>query len=319
MPSTEGTRHPLVMISAMYENGGNTTHRYLDGHPELLVYPFESQLGTASVRDRWSALYPVKYRWPVFRLGADLATQFESIIDEECRVRVRTPFVSKFRDHPFGLDDGDRKRRFIAMLDGTQPSPGDLVAAFFAATFDAWTDLRRSGLERLTVGYSPIFGVDAERFLEEMPGSHVLHVVRNPWSAYAETKRRPAPLSLAHYIEGWVVLQTLVLAASRRFADRITVLRFEDLCHDPGAALRPVCERIGIDAGALVLAPTWNGTPLTEVYPWGTIRRPTTEENERTAAELTPDEAAEVARRAHPLLDAFAYTDVGATRRAAAG
>jgi hypothetical protein len=80
-----------------------------------------------------------------------------------------------------------------------------------------------------------------------------------------------------------------------------------------------VCERIGIDAGALVLAPTWNGTPLTEVYPWGTIRRPTTEENERTAAELTPDEAAEVARRAHPLLDAFAYTDVGATRRAAAG
>ena len=49
MPSTEGTRHPLVMISAMYENGGNTTHRYLDGHPELLVYPFESQLGTASV------------------------------------------------------------------------------------------------------------------------------------------------------------------------------------------------------------------------------------------------------------------------------
>ena len=77
MPSTQRTRHPLVMISAMYENGGNTTHRYLDGHPELLVYPFESQLGTGLVRDRWSALYPVKYRWPVFRLGADLAAQFE--------------------------------------------------------------------------------------------------------------------------------------------------------------------------------------------------------------------------------------------------
>ena len=234
-------------------------------------------------------------------------------------MRVRTPFVSKFREHPFGLDDTDRAHRFIAMLEGTQPSPGDLVEAFFAATFDAWTDLRRSGREHVMVGYSPIFGVDAERFLEEMPGGHVLHVVRNPWSAYAETKRRPKPLSLAHYIEGWVVVQMLVLAARQRFADRITVMRFEDLCADPGAALAPVCARIGIDPAELILTPTWNGTPLTEVFPWGTIRRPTTEENELTAAELTPAEAADVARLAQPLLDSFGYTDVGATKRAARG
>ena len=35
----------LLMLSAMYENGGNTVHRFLDGHPEMYVYPFESQLG----------------------------------------------------------------------------------------------------------------------------------------------------------------------------------------------------------------------------------------------------------------------------------
>jgi len=39
----------LPMKGAMYENGGNTTHRLLDGHPELYVYPFESQLGTRHV------------------------------------------------------------------------------------------------------------------------------------------------------------------------------------------------------------------------------------------------------------------------------
>ena len=27
----------LLMLGAMYENGGNTTHRFLDGHPELFV------------------------------------------------------------------------------------------------------------------------------------------------------------------------------------------------------------------------------------------------------------------------------------------
>ena len=42
---------PLLMLGAMYENGGNTTHRFLDGHPELFVYPFESQLGTRLVTD----------------------------------------------------------------------------------------------------------------------------------------------------------------------------------------------------------------------------------------------------------------------------
>jgi hypothetical protein len=55
------------------------------------------------------------------------------------------------------------------------------------------------------------------------------------------------------------------------------------------------------------------------VYPWGTIRRPTTEENEITAAELTSAEAADVARLAQPMLDSFGYADVGAMRRAARG
>ena len=40
----------LLMISAMYENGGNTTQRLLDGHPELFSYPFESQPGTQARR-----------------------------------------------------------------------------------------------------------------------------------------------------------------------------------------------------------------------------------------------------------------------------
>src|SRR2546429_143272 len=60
----------LLMLSAMYENGGNTTHRFLDGHPQMFVYPFESQIGTRLVNDALSSTFPVKYRWPVFALDA---------------------------------------------------------------------------------------------------------------------------------------------------------------------------------------------------------------------------------------------------------
>ena len=56
----------LLMLSAMYENGGNTMHRFLDGHPQMFVYPFESQLGTKLVQDHLTSMFPVKYRWPAF-------------------------------------------------------------------------------------------------------------------------------------------------------------------------------------------------------------------------------------------------------------
>ena len=63
-------RFRFLMLGAMYENGGNTTHRFLDGHPQMYVYPYESQIGTRMVNDHMSSLFPVKYRWPVFALDA---------------------------------------------------------------------------------------------------------------------------------------------------------------------------------------------------------------------------------------------------------
>ncbi len=98
----------LLMLSAMYENGGNTTHRFLDGHPQMFVYPFESQLGTKLVQDHLTSMFPVKYRWPAFALEATPWQDYKAIIDEECKVRARTPNVSKFRHTPFDFSDDER-------------------------------------------------------------------------------------------------------------------------------------------------------------------------------------------------------------------
>jgi len=54
-------------------------------------------------------------------------------------------------------------------------------------------------------------------------------------------------------------------------------------------------------------APSWNGTRLDEVYPWGTIRTPTPEANRTTAELLSPAERSEVRTRAGHYLDAFDY------------
>ena len=143
----------LIMISAMYENGGNTTHRLLDGHPELFVYPFESQLGTRYVNDFLSSMYPLKYRWPVFPSGISAADAYQLIIDEECKIRTLTPFVSKFRDADFEMSDRDRKQLFIDQLNGKHINSSNAVAAFFISTFRAWKNYQKSGKEKIYVGY----------------------------------------------------------------------------------------------------------------------------------------------------------------------
>jgi hypothetical protein len=297
----------LLLLSAMYENGGNTTHRLLDGHPEMFVYPFESQLGTKLVHDPLASLFPVKYRWPVFDLAATPAADYHAIIDEECKVRARTPHVSKFRHVSFELSDEERKRIYVEMISRTGRSRSANVEAFFRSTFEAWRDHRRSGAEDVYVGYSPIVVVDAEKVLDELPSAHVAHVVRNPWSAYADTKKRPVPLSLAAYLLGWTVSQYHALLCRERYPDRFHLLRFEDVVAEPRETLGKLCERLGCETADTLTTPSFNGEPLQEVYPWGTIRSATPEANRATALELDASEREEVRLRAWPYLEPLGY------------
>lgn len=299
----------LLMIGAMYENGGNTTHRCLDGHPELFVYPFESQLGTRLVQDHLSSTYPVRYRWPVFPLDGTPAGDYQLIIDEECKVRSRTPNVSKFRHHAFDMSDDERRELYVNEIKDVGRSRPANVRAFFRATFDAWHDLNRTGGERIYVGYSPILVVDAVKILDEMPDAHFLHVVRNPWSAYADTRKRPVPLPLSTYLLGWSINQYFALLAARAHPERMHIVRVEDVMADSTAALTPLCESLGIEIVESLRAPSWNGQELEEVYPWGTIRRAEPAANLATAHELTADEQAEVGARAWQYLDVFGYSN----------
>jgi hypothetical protein len=300
---------PLLMISAMYENGGNMVHRFLDGHPELFVYPFESQLGTRLVNDGLSAMFPVKYRWPVFALDASPAADYHAIIDEEAKVRARTPQVSKFRHVPFDFSDEERRAHYLRRIAQSGRSAGNNVGAFFRATFEAWKDFRRSGRERVYVGYSPVIVVDAARILAAMPNAHLLHVVRNPWSAYADTKKRPVPLPLESYMLAWCINQHAALLAREQFPGRMHIVRTEDVCAGPRAALSPLCRALGIAPGPSLDAPSWNGAMLDEIYPWGTIRSATAEANRATAAELSAEEQAAVRRHAGLFLEPFGYSD----------
>ena len=297
----------LLMIGAMYENGGNTTHRFLDGHPQMFVYPFESQIGTKYVNDMMSSLFPLKYRWPVFTLNSTPYEDYKAIIDEECKVRARTPHVSKFRHIPFDFDDNERCAIYQQHVSTSGRSAADNVAAFYRATFDAWKDYHRSGRELFYVGYSPIITIDADKILTDLPQAHILHVVRNPWSAFADTSKRPVPLSLPNYLLGWTLNQYFALLYKDKYPDRVHIVRAEDIMRDSKEMLGAVCGKLGLETSDSLTKVTWNGGELKEVYPWGTIRVPTPEANLATARELNAAQIDEIRLRARPYLEAFDY------------
>lgn len=297
----------FLMLSAMYENGGNTVHRFLDGHPQMYVYPFESQIGTRLVQDHLTSMYPVKYRWPVFGLDSTPYQDYKAIIDEECKVRARTPRVSKFRHTPFDFNDDERCSIFVEKVEATGRSRANNVAAFYRATFEAWKDFKRTGKEEIYVGYSPIIAVDADKIVGELPHGHVLHVVRNPWSAYADTKKRPVPMSLEQYITAWVTTQYHALVFRGLYPQRVHIVRYEDVIADPSIALGKICQELGLTVSDSLKEPTWNSDPLEEVYPWGTIRRATEAANKETAEELSAEEIERVRAWTGPYLDTFDY------------
>jgi hypothetical protein len=205
------------------------------------------------------------------------------------------------------MNDKERKARFVAHMAGKPRTRANLVEAFFRASADAWKDYRRSGKESTYVGYSPIIGVDADKIVQDCEHAHVLNIVRNPWSAYADTKKRALPLSLQHYLTGWSLHQQSALIFEKMYPGRVHVLRFEDVVLDPERVLGRFLAKLGIAGSPTLARPTWNSKVLDQVYPWGTVRTPTPEANRATANELSEAEKAEVRVRTQPYLALFGY------------
>lgn len=284
------TPFKLFMISAMYENGGNTTHRLLDGHPEIFNYPYESQLGTSLVSDYLTSFVPFKYRWPEFPMNGELANDYELFFDEEMKTRLRVPDRSKFKSADMQIDEAERKASFVGHMRDKPRTRANLVEAFFRCTFDAWTNYNRSGREKAWLGYSPVMNLDTEKIFADFPDGHVIHVVRNPYSGYSDTKKRPFPISLERYGWTWAHCQHLALAYAEKYPKNFHIVRFEDIVADTRGTMGRLCADLGVSWSESCLKPSWNGVPLKEVYPWGTIRIATPEVNVATMNQLSDDE-----------------------------
>ena len=235
----------FVMISAGFEHGGNVTHRHLDGHPNLLVYPFESQLGNRNFNDFLASVERVQYRYPEFPEGLEAEELYEQIIDEEMKTFLRKRNGSKFRDVDLVMDERNRKDVFAKLLGEKPHTRKKVIEAFFKSTFATWENYYTTPNEDMTyVGYSPAIGIDAERMVKDFPNIKIVHIVRNPFSAYRDTKRRPFPQPLSKYLITWNIYHSTVEMYAKMYPDNVRIFRYEDLVADKSKFMHEIDIRI---------------------------------------------------------------------------
>lgn len=307
----------LVMITAGFEHGGNVTHRHLDGHSKLLVYPFESQLGNRDFNDFLASVERVQYRYPEFPEGMTSRELYEQIIDEEMKTFLRKRNGSKFKDVNLILNESERIREFEKLTTGTLVRRRDVIRAFFKSTFIAWKNYYAELKDDMVyVGYSPAIGIDAERMIRDFPDIRIVHVIRNPFSAYRDTKRRPFPQPLSKYLITWNIYHSIVEMYSKMYSKNVHIFRYEDLVGDKEAFMKEISEFIGVEYEETMLYPSWNGKEIKDnIAPWGTVLNSTQEYNESIIDELNNQEKEQIAFATIALARHFKYDHVEYLRK----
>lgn len=302
----------FVMISAGFEHGGNVTHRHLDGHPNMLVYPFESQLGYRFFNDFLASVERVQYRYPEFPEGLSARELYEEIYDEEMKTYLRKRHGSKFKDAELVMDENKRVEAFIKRLGAPPHLRRNVIEAFFRATFDAWENYYvKPKDDMIYVGYCPAIGIDANRMVADFPNIRIMHIVRNPFSAYRDTKRRAFPLPLNRYLITWNIYHSTAEMYAQMYPQNVKVFRYEDMVADKQKFMTGVCEFIGADFNQSMLYPSWNGRDISDmIAPWGTVLRSTEEYNRNVIDELSADERQSIAHATKALALHFGYDEI---------
>lgn len=299
----------FVMISAGFEHGGNVTHRHLDGHPDLLVYPFESQLGNRNFNDFLASVERVQYRYPEFPEGMEAEELYEQIIDEEMKTFLRKRNGSKFRDADLVMDEQNRKNEFIKLLGEKPYTRKQVIEAFFKSTFAAWENYYTVPNEGMTyVGYSPAIGIDADRMVKDFPNIKIVHIVRNPFSAYRDTKRRPFPQPLSKYLITWNIYHSTVEMYAKMFPQNVKIFRYEDLVADKSKFMHELSAFIGVKFNETMLYPSWNGKEIKDmIAPWGTVLKSDENYNKNIIDDLTTAEKRQIGYATAALAKHFGY------------
>lgn len=304
----------LLMLSAFHECFGNGCQRHLDSHPELFVYPFESQCNTPYSNNIISDWLPQRYKYPEFLIGTTPEQAFYSMWDEELRTYLRKPNGSKFKNCGLVMNEDNRAQIFKEYCENKKPNGDytrkDFVEAFFYSCFEAWDNYNRTGKEKYYVGYVPPIIFDFEKIISDFPDIKLLNVIRNPLSAFSTMLGRPFRFSLEKYTNLWNLTYFYAKTFQNKYPDNVYTIKYENLILFKQQEMQKISRWLDIEYSDTMLYPSFNGKDLTgNIYPWGSIVKGTEEENLEMARKLTESQVNEIRLNCDLMLKAYGYDD----------
>lgn len=307
---------PLVLISQIQRSGGTLMSQLFDSHPQCHAHPYELFIG-----------YPKKMIWPELDLRAEPRTWFKTLFEKP----VLRSFYEGYTKYGKGIEEDLEVFPFIFLPSLQKAIFDDCVAnrqirtqrdvfdCYMTSYFNAWLDNHNlyGKDKRIITAFVPRMGMDEanlERFFVTYPDGKLISLIRDPKSWWVSARKHKPEVygDLETAIGLWTESTRSIVAARRRYRERVLALRFEDLVTNTEAVMRRVADFVGIDFLPGLLMPTFNGFPIKadssyKVSGYGVIKDPVvrhkqllTAEESRRIETLTQETCAE----AESILDA---------------
>jgi hypothetical protein len=200
----------------------------------------------------------------------DSSELYESIIDEELKTYLRKKKFSKFGSIELNLEELERKKYFDESISSSDRTRKSVVESYFKATFKAWRDYYKEySPSGSFVGYSPGIVLDTERILADFPKAKIVHIVRNPFSAFADTKKRPFPLRINEYILSWNIYHSVAISYKNLYPNSLIMVSYDDFVKNKKKTMRAVSEFLKIKFDECMLYPSFNSREISGIIaPW---------------------------------------------------
>ena len=303
---TARLRAPLVLISEVQRSGGTLLSQLFDGHPDIAAHPQEIKIG-----------HPTDEDWPPIDPALSADKNFNILFDSKITELVRTGY-SKGK-----LDQNPRRHGFFYVprlqyaifrrLYTSEPPANtrDILNHFLTGYFNAWLNYQGDlKAKRWITAFAPCLTnheANVAAFFDSYPDGRIVQVLRDPATWYPSAKQHRKSAWRRRDIEGfldmWCLSAEAMLRNKSLYADKVIIVRFEDLLGDTMRTMRALARELDINFDPILLNPTFNGRPIRANSSFAVETSGVLNEPLQRQKTLTAEERALIEQRCRALYD----------------
>jgi hypothetical protein len=252
---------PLALISQIQRSGGSLLSQLFDGHPQIHAHPHELKIGL-----------PTKYTWPKLDLNDNPRRWLEILFEPSVLDHFKNGYKKQRNmeeTFPFLFLPSVQKALFLKHLSSVDPVRlRDVFDAYMTSYFGAWLNNQNNfGEKKFITAFTARLAMHEENmksFFEIYPDGRLISIIRDAKNWYpSAAKHKPSIYGdIEQSLKLWGQSAEAMLRNKERYADRVCILKFEDLIVKTEAVMRYLTEFLKIRFDDCLLIPSFNKYPI---------------------------------------------------------